>query len=205
MRLSPGVSEDSPCRCTLNLQRLIPHNGEPSSRKSSREVGGRGREVGGRWPPPGFLPLNWGGTEQNRTTPCIVLKAKANDMRKNVALHGPRSDFVRQRLLEVSSKNEEEFLKDLTEKSSMLLSPGFDPGNSFSDHGSLSGHGLEFVAGAGRVAISKPSAIEDPSCRELDARSVYRGSKSSLTRCGSLEGSVPARMSSEVQNYKIRC
>ncbi|GFX39025.1 uncharacterized protein TNCV_3426111 [Trichonephila clavipes] len=40
-----------------------------------------------RWEPPGHpqgvLPLNWGGTEQNRTVTCMVLKAKANDRRKN--------------------------------------------------------------------------------------------------------------------------
>ncbi|GFW95801.1 hypothetical protein TNCV_5023361 [Trichonephila clavipes] len=57
--------------------------GQPSSRKSSRVVGGRRREVGDPWPNQGFLPLNWGGTEQNRTVTCIVLKAKANDRRKN--------------------------------------------------------------------------------------------------------------------------
>ncbi|GFU70355.1 uncharacterized protein TNCV_2916181 [Trichonephila clavipes] len=33
--------------------------------------------------PQGFLPLNRGGTEQNRTVTCMVLKAKANDTRKN--------------------------------------------------------------------------------------------------------------------------
>ncbi|GFW06539.1 uncharacterized protein TNCV_2188721 [Trichonephila clavipes] len=33
--------------------------------------------------PQGFLPLNWGGIEQNRTVTCIVLKAKTNDRRKN--------------------------------------------------------------------------------------------------------------------------
>ncbi|GFW46073.1 hypothetical protein TNCV_3276901 [Trichonephila clavipes] len=32
------------------------------------------------------LPQNWGGIEQNRTVTCMVLKAKANDMRKNLAL-----------------------------------------------------------------------------------------------------------------------
>ncbi|GFV00159.1 uncharacterized protein TNCV_4058301 [Trichonephila clavipes] len=32
--------------------------------------------------PQGFLPLNWGGTEQNRTVTCIVLKAKAKNRRK---------------------------------------------------------------------------------------------------------------------------
>ncbi|GFV87629.1 uncharacterized protein TNCV_779131 [Trichonephila clavipes] len=40
-----------------------------------------------RWETPvhlqGFLPLNWGGTEQNRTVTCMTLKAKANDRRKN--------------------------------------------------------------------------------------------------------------------------
>ncbi|GFU83440.1 hypothetical protein TNCV_1346251 [Trichonephila clavipes] len=39
-----------------------------------------------RWEAPGysqgFLPLNWGGTEQKRTFNCMVLKAKANDRRK---------------------------------------------------------------------------------------------------------------------------
>ncbi|GFY17061.1 hypothetical protein TNCV_1088371 [Trichonephila clavipes] len=29
---------------------------------------------------------NWGGTEQNYTVTCMVLKAKANDRRKNPAL-----------------------------------------------------------------------------------------------------------------------
>ncbi|GFV61589.1 hypothetical protein TNCV_931941 [Trichonephila clavipes] len=29
------------------------------------------------WPTPGLLPLNWGGTEQNRTVTFMVLKAKA--------------------------------------------------------------------------------------------------------------------------------
>ncbi|GFV93772.1 uncharacterized protein TNCV_366721 [Trichonephila clavipes] len=32
--------------------------------------------------PKGFLPLNWDGTEQNRTITCIVLKVEANDRRK---------------------------------------------------------------------------------------------------------------------------
>ncbi|GFV45229.1 uncharacterized protein TNCV_4240621 [Trichonephila clavipes] len=40
-----------------------------------------------RWENPGhprsFLSLNWGGTEQNRTVTCMVLKAKANDRRKS--------------------------------------------------------------------------------------------------------------------------
>ncbi|GFT86792.1 uncharacterized protein TNCV_4163721 [Trichonephila clavipes] len=48
-----------------------------------------------RWKAPhhphGFLSLNWGGTEQNRTVTCMVLKAKANHRRKNPALS--RNEF----------------------------------------------------------------------------------------------------------------
>ncbi|GFW85168.1 uncharacterized protein TNCV_3249081 [Trichonephila clavipes] len=40
-----------------------------------------------RWEAPGhsqgFVLLNCGGTEQNRTVICLVLKAKVNDRRKN--------------------------------------------------------------------------------------------------------------------------
>ncbi|GFW56286.1 uncharacterized protein TNCV_1878061 [Trichonephila clavipes] len=51
--------------------------------------------------PQGFLPLNWGRTEQNRTVTCMVLKAKDNEGAKILALsrgefRGHRSDFVRQ-------------------------------------------------------------------------------------------------------------
>ncbi|GFT11225.1 uncharacterized protein TNCV_1143681 [Trichonephila clavipes] len=58
-----------------------------------------GREVGGPDHPQGFLPLNWGGTEQKRSVTCMVLKA--NDRCKILALNqdefrGPRPDFVRQ-------------------------------------------------------------------------------------------------------------
>ncbi|GFV41975.1 hypothetical protein TNCV_2751561 [Trichonephila clavipes] len=56
---------------------------KPSSSKSSRDVGGRGREVGVSWPPQGFHPLNRGGTEQNPILTCMMLKAKTNDRRKN--------------------------------------------------------------------------------------------------------------------------
>ncbi|GFV99708.1 speckle-type POZ protein [Trichonephila clavipes] len=46
-----------------------------------------------RWEPPDHpqrvLPQNWGGTKQNRSLTCMVLKAKANDRRKNVTpCHG---------------------------------------------------------------------------------------------------------------------
>ncbi|GFW43102.1 uncharacterized protein TNCV_1474971 [Trichonephila clavipes] len=36
--------------------------------------------------PQGGLPQNWGGTDQNRIDTGMVLKAKANDRRKNLAL-----------------------------------------------------------------------------------------------------------------------
>ncbi|GFU92876.1 transposable element Tcb1 transposase [Trichonephila clavipes] len=60
--------------------------------------------------PQGFLPLNWGATKLNRTVTCMVLKAKANDRPKNLALsrnefHGPRSDFVRQVALVTTTTN----------------------------------------------------------------------------------------------------
>ncbi|GFU40126.1 hypothetical protein TNCV_3767881 [Trichonephila clavipes] len=49
----------------------------------------------------GVVPQKWGGTEQSCTDAYMVLKAKDNDRRKNLALsrdefRGPRSDFVRQ-------------------------------------------------------------------------------------------------------------
>ncbi|GFV06572.1 uncharacterized protein TNCV_2948941 [Trichonephila clavipes] len=52
-------------------------------------------EVEERWEAPdhpqGILPQNWGGTEQTRTVTCMVLKAKSNDRRRNLALS--RSGF----------------------------------------------------------------------------------------------------------------
>ncbi|GFW12035.1 hypothetical protein TNCV_4531001 [Trichonephila clavipes] len=39
------------------------------------------------------LPQNWGGTEPNRSVACMVLKAKTNDRRKNLA---PFSDEFRE-------------------------------------------------------------------------------------------------------------
>ncbi|GFX02503.1 uncharacterized protein TNCV_727571 [Trichonephila clavipes] len=60
--------------CTLNSRRAA----NPLVRIMEREE---------RWEAhghcKGFLPLNWGETEKNRTVPCMVLKAKANDRRKN--------------------------------------------------------------------------------------------------------------------------
>ncbi|GFT85194.1 hypothetical protein TNCV_496511 [Trichonephila clavipes] len=60
--------------------------GPGSSRKSFRETGGRGREMGDPDHPQGVLPQILDGTEQSRTVTCMVLKAKANDRRKNFVL-----------------------------------------------------------------------------------------------------------------------
>ncbi|GFU48350.1 uncharacterized protein TNCV_3342431 [Trichonephila clavipes] len=47
-------------------------------------VGGKERRDASVYPQ-GDLPQNWGGTEQNRTITCMVLKAKANDRHKNLS------------------------------------------------------------------------------------------------------------------------
>ncbi|GFX06787.1 hypothetical protein TNCV_3113751 [Trichonephila clavipes] len=68
------------------------------SRKSSLEVGGR-RKVESPGHQQGFFPQNWGETEPNRSVTCMVLKAKSNDKRKNLALcsdelREPYSDVI---------------------------------------------------------------------------------------------------------------
>ncbi|GFY07498.1 hypothetical protein TNCV_1822581 [Trichonephila clavipes] len=70
----------------VNIPVKISKYYQPLSRKSSGEVGGRGREMGGPDHPQGILLQNWGGTELNRTVTCIVLIAKANDRRKKSCL-----------------------------------------------------------------------------------------------------------------------
>ncbi|GFV17685.1 hypothetical protein TNCV_4407201 [Trichonephila clavipes] len=57
---------------------------QPSSYKSSREVGGRWEAPD---PPQGVLSQNWGGIELNRTATCMVLKATANDKRNSPDLN----------------------------------------------------------------------------------------------------------------------
>ncbi|GFV94723.1 hypothetical protein TNCV_3864461 [Trichonephila clavipes] len=58
----------------------------PSRGKSSRDAGGRGREVGGPDLPQGVLPSNWCGIEPNHIVICLMLKAADNDRRAYVAL-----------------------------------------------------------------------------------------------------------------------
>ncbi|GFX99961.1 uncharacterized protein TNCV_259981 [Trichonephila clavipes] len=70
------------CKCIVPLR----HGGTLNSRRAASHLVWlvEGEE---RWEAPGhsqgFLPLNCGGTEQNRTVTSMVLKAKANDRRKN--------------------------------------------------------------------------------------------------------------------------
>ncbi|GFW83807.1 uncharacterized protein TNCV_669201 [Trichonephila clavipes] len=87
--------------CMWNALCGVPsqYRGTINSRISSREVGGRGREVGGRLTPPGVFPQNWGGNEPKHTATCMVLKATAND-RRHLALcrdefRGSRSGLCR--------------------------------------------------------------------------------------------------------------
>ncbi|GFT08594.1 uncharacterized protein TNCV_661701 [Trichonephila clavipes] len=70
------------CKCIVPLR----HGGTLNSRRAASPLVWlvEGEE---RWEAPddpqGFLPLNWGGTEQNRLVTCVVLKAKDNDRLKN--------------------------------------------------------------------------------------------------------------------------
>ncbi|GFY29468.1 uncharacterized protein TNCV_2626391 [Trichonephila clavipes] len=66
------------CKCIVPLR----HGGTLTSRRAASPlVWLVEREE--RWEalghPRGFFPLNWCGSEQNRTVTCMVLKAKAND------------------------------------------------------------------------------------------------------------------------------
>ncbi|GFV79272.1 uncharacterized protein TNCV_71401 [Trichonephila clavipes] len=89
------------CKCTVPLR----HGGILNTRRDASSLVWL-VEVEERWEalghPNGFLPLNWDGTEQNRTFTCIMLKPKDNETGvKILALirdefRGLRSDFVRQ-------------------------------------------------------------------------------------------------------------
>ncbi|GFT60789.1 uncharacterized protein TNCV_3286881 [Trichonephila clavipes] len=73
------------CECKVPLR----HGGTLNSRRAASPLVWlmEGEE---RWEAPdhlqGFLPLNWGGTDLNCIVTCMVLKTKANDRRKNLAL-----------------------------------------------------------------------------------------------------------------------
>ncbi|GFT70065.1 uncharacterized protein TNCV_4690101 [Trichonephila clavipes] len=70
------------CKCIVPLR----HGGTLNSRRvASLLVWLVEREERSEAPdhPQSLLPLNWGGTEQNRSVTCMVLKAKANNRCKN--------------------------------------------------------------------------------------------------------------------------
>ncbi|GFY31165.1 hypothetical protein TNCV_4360721 [Trichonephila clavipes] len=75
----------APTLVPMDLQVLLgalhPNIKIPSSRKSSREVSGRGKDMGGPDNSQGVLSLNWSGTEPNRNVTCMVFKATADDRR----------------------------------------------------------------------------------------------------------------------------
>ncbi|GFW12681.1 uncharacterized protein TNCV_3883911 [Trichonephila clavipes] len=69
-----------------NVEELLWHGGTLNSRRAASPPvwlveEEESLEASGH--PQGFLPLNWGGTTQNRTVTCMVLKARTNDTRKN--------------------------------------------------------------------------------------------------------------------------
>ncbi|GFU75026.1 uncharacterized protein TNCV_3752771 [Trichonephila clavipes] len=74
------------CKCIVPLR----HGGTQNSRRAASHLVWlvEGEE---RWEAPyhhqGFLPLNWGGTERKHTVTCVVLKVKANNRCKILALN----------------------------------------------------------------------------------------------------------------------
>ncbi|GFW82453.1 uncharacterized protein TNCV_3819321 [Trichonephila clavipes] len=81
---NPGEDMDV-CKCIVPLR----HGCTLNSRRAASPLVWL-VEVEERWETPGhpqgFLPLNWGGTEPNRTVTCMELKATANDRCKNSSL-----------------------------------------------------------------------------------------------------------------------
>ncbi|GFW51901.1 uncharacterized protein TNCV_1188321 [Trichonephila clavipes] len=73
------------CKCIVPLR----HGGTLNSNRATSPLV-KFLEEEERWEaldhPHGVLRQNWGGTEQNRTITCMVLKTKDNDRRKNLAL-----------------------------------------------------------------------------------------------------------------------
>ncbi|GFX85195.1 hypothetical protein TNCV_1647421 [Trichonephila clavipes] len=72
--------EEPPNRDIEDCRECTSHIARSPSRNSTRKVGGRGHH------PQGVRTQNKDGTEQNPTPTGMVLKAKDNDRRKNIAL-----------------------------------------------------------------------------------------------------------------------
>ncbi|GFV35781.1 uncharacterized protein TNCV_913711 [Trichonephila clavipes] len=86
------------CKCIVPLRHGSTLNCRLSASSLLRLVEGEERKEASD-SPYNVLPQIWGGTEQNCTVTCIVLKAKSNDRRKNLAfscdeLRGIRSDVT---------------------------------------------------------------------------------------------------------------
>ncbi|GFX41762.1 uncharacterized protein TNCV_388751 [Trichonephila clavipes] len=78
------------CKCTVpSLHGGALNNRQAASPLARLEEGEERCKVPDH--PQGVLPQNWGETEQNRTVTCMVLKDKANDLRKILALR--RDEF----------------------------------------------------------------------------------------------------------------
>ncbi|GFX05403.1 uncharacterized protein TNCV_1007251 [Trichonephila clavipes] len=69
------------CKCIVPLR----HGGTLNSRPAVSPIVWLEERWEALTTPKVFLSLNWGGTEPNRTITCMVLKAKANDRRKNAS------------------------------------------------------------------------------------------------------------------------
>ncbi|GFW42297.1 uncharacterized protein TNCV_1207501 [Trichonephila clavipes] len=77
---NPGEDMDV-CKCIVPSRHWVTLNSRRARSHLVRLVEGEKRwKVSNH--PQSVLPLNWGGTESNRTVARMVLKATANDMRQ---------------------------------------------------------------------------------------------------------------------------
>ncbi|GFW78815.1 uncharacterized protein TNCV_4262351 [Trichonephila clavipes] len=67
------------CKCVVPSRNGVILNSRRAARPLVRLMGGEERWKASD--PQGVLPLNWDGTEPNRTVTCMVLKATDNDRR----------------------------------------------------------------------------------------------------------------------------
>ncbi|GFW48585.1 hypothetical protein TNCV_4241661 [Trichonephila clavipes] len=89
---NPGEGIDI-CKCIVTLRHGDTLK-QPSSRKSSREVGGREREVGALTPSQGVLPQNWVEIEPNHNVMAIsLLRASNNPMQKSASFKATNVQF----------------------------------------------------------------------------------------------------------------
>ncbi|GFU23329.1 uncharacterized protein TNCV_2560041 [Trichonephila clavipes] len=96
MQLINNYAQDQEDVCKCIVPSL--HGGTLNSRRAASPLVKLVEEGEERWKVPGHsqgvIPQNWGRNEQNSTVTGMVLRAKANDRRKTLALsrdefHGP--------------------------------------------------------------------------------------------------------------------